>query len=90
HERPLYLMKKSLLKEDEALYGKCVNLYRVRNHLVHKGAPKATLGYELSQKNAKDAIKCALDVFRWFGVRYEYAIPFGDSLVKASEAVRRP
>ncbi|MDD5226064.1 MAG: hypothetical protein PHV97_02635 [Candidatus Omnitrophica bacterium] len=82
HERPLYLMRKSLLKDDQTLYQKCISLYKIRNHLVHKGAPETNLAYQLDGENAKNAIECALSVFKWFGVKTRYVSPFDCSFVE--------
>lgn len=84
HERPLYLIRKSLLKDNQALYQKCLDLYKIRNHLVHKGIPEKKLAYQLNGENAQSAIECALSVFKWFGVKDYYIFPDDHSFIKLS------
>lgn len=82
HERPLYLLKKSLLIDKQAIYTKAVELYKVRNHIVHKGRPLDNISFELNKENAETAINCAFEIFKWFGIKTNYFLPFKYDFIK--------
>jgi hypothetical protein len=78
HERPLYLLNKSLLIDNEPLYQNARKLYRTRNKIVHRGEPspeEETSHFSLNQADARTAIECAIEVFKWFDEHDEYMIP---------------
>jgi hypothetical protein len=78
HERPLYLLKKSLLIENEQLYQTARKLYRTRNKIVHRGEPPTgddTSYFEMREADALTALECSIQIFRWFGETGEYTIP---------------
>jgi hypothetical protein len=78
HERPLYILSKSLLVDNESLYQTARKLYRTRNKIVHRGEPPAgedATYFEMNQPDALAAIECAIEVFKWFGERGRYVIP---------------
>lgn len=79
HQLPLYLLRRSLLVEDERLYQNARKLYATRNKIVHRGElsndEKPSSYLPISEMGAREAIECAIGLFRWFGVPEEYIIP---------------
>lgn len=78
HQLPLYLLRRSLLVEDEKLYQNARKLYATRNKIVHRGelANDETSSYlPISETGAREAIECAIGLFRWFGVSEGYIVP---------------
>jgi hypothetical protein len=70
HERPLYLMGKSLLVERPETYRRARMLYSTRNKIVHRGELSegdATQCFSLTSRDAWTALCCVADIFRWFG-----------------------
>lgn len=70
HELPLYVMRRSLLQDDEALYNSALKLQESRNVLVHRGTsagPNDTFPATLA--GARAALGVAKRVFQWFGER---------------------
>jgi hypothetical protein len=70
HERPLYLMGKSLLVERPETYRRARMLYATRNKIVHRGEiceDDATQCFSLTSSDAWTALRCVADIFRWFG-----------------------
>lgn len=79
HERPLYLLRQSLLAENEQLYRKALKLYGTRNKIVHKGDltnNQNSSYFEISMAGASEAIKCAANLFQWFGITEVYPLPY--------------
>src|SRR6202007_2360917 len=81
HEASLYILHKSLLVEDEALYQKAKRLYETRNDLAHSGEvdekePNAT--YALDQNGSIAALRTAIGVFSWLGERADFPLPILD------------
>lgn len=72
HEKPLYILGKSLLLDDHDLYTKALQLNQTRNNLVHRGEVSTgnknalNLNYD---DDAFEAIRIANKVFNWFGVK---------------------
>lgn len=80
HERPLYLLKKSLLVENDVLYKTALKLYKTRNKIAHHGEPPTDNGdhyFVMNYSSALEAVKCAVDIFKWFGISDPYFIPTG-------------
>lgn len=81
HEQPLYIFKRSLLVEDEQLYQTANKLHKTRNNIVHQGEnptdPKPNSCIPISRKGALEAINCAINVLKWFGVpdAYSFILP---------------
>jgi hypothetical protein len=78
HERPLYLLRRSLLTENEQLYRKALKLYSTRNKIVHKGDltnNQNSSYFEISMAGAIEAIKCAAKLFEWFDIKEIYPLP---------------
>jgi hypothetical protein len=74
---PLYIVGKSLLKENEGLYTKAICLYKTRNKIVHRGiVPEDESNLlNLNFKDATTGIQTALNVCSWFGLKEHYSIP---------------
>ena len=70
HERPLYLLKRSLLHDDQGLFRTALDVYKARNKLVHRG--EVGDGHKLSiavdTQGAENAAACAAKVLEWFGL----------------------
>jgi hypothetical protein len=77
HERPLYLLQRSLMVEDQELYRVARELYKTRNKIVHRGGVATSESGTLqeSQEGAEAALNCAVKIFRWFGVESDYVFP---------------
>ena len=79
HQLPLYLLRRSLLVEDERLYQNARKLYATRNKIVHRGElsndENLSSYLPISEVGAREAIECTVGLFRWFGVPEEYTIP---------------
>jgi hypothetical protein len=67
HEAPLYLLRRSMLDEDQALYQSCSRLYGQRNRLGHGKARKPE-DISLDNAGSLEALTIAIDAFRWFGI----------------------
>jgi hypothetical protein len=69
HEAPLYLMRRSLLKEFPTLYAKARALYGTRNRLSHGQTvePNNEKLLQIDQEGAISAAATAVAVFDWFG-----------------------
>jgi len=83
HERSLYILKRSLLIEDESLYHHAMKLYKTRNKIVHQGdlpSGDETAYFPVNKTGALEAINCAISLFKWFGVAAEYILPSTTSL----------
>jgi hypothetical protein len=81
HERPLYLLRKSLLVDDESLYNRCIKLHQMRNSIVHKSENLDNTIDKLNQENAAAAIKCATEVFKWLIIKEKYSLPFNEGFL---------
>jgi hypothetical protein len=83
HELSLYVLRRSLLVENEALYADAKRLYSTRNQLVHsgelsEGSPSSP--YPIDSKGALAAVKTVAGIFVWLGLRGDFAIPGQDFL----------
>ncbi len=68
HERPLYLLKRSLMVDEPELYRKALQLRATRNKIAHEGAPPADQRYfALDHAGSAEGLATALAVLRWFG-----------------------
>jgi len=89
HEAPLYLINKSILLENEALYKDLIKLYNTRNKIVHLGAPVVHSPdhfIELNSKGAFAALKMAIAVFNWVG-NFDYDFMVEEKFISLKEAV---
>jgi len=78
HERPLYLLKRSLCVDNQQLYQTALKLYRSRNKIVHRGEPpggEQMSYFGINQPDALTAIECAIEIFKWFGEPDKYVAP---------------
>jgi hypothetical protein len=68
HERPLYLLGRSLMVEDAATFTNAQKLRNTRNKLAHIGeVPANTETFELSARGATAGLATAISVLKWFG-----------------------
>lgn len=78
HELPIYIFKRSLLEEDGRLYETANRLHKTRNNIVHQGdnptTPKPNSCIPINRLGALEAINCAINVFKWFGVPDTYSL----------------
>jgi hypothetical protein len=77
HEVSLYLVGKSLLLDDEALYQKITKLYRTRNKIAHLGEPPTggQSTFEMNEKDSLEVVKSAIKVFEWLDVQTGFHLP---------------
>lgn len=74
HEKPLYLLGKSILLDDENLYNDALKVYTTRNKIVHMGEPDPSNANVISidLDGARMAFNTAVKVFKWMGIeRYK-------------------
>jgi hypothetical protein len=89
HEGALYVLGKSLLVEDEALFQRVQCLRATRNKIVHEGEPPESPSNQylsLDIRGSSDALNCVDAVFRWLGVGYDYGL-YERGLVELSQSV---
>ncbi len=68
HERPLYLLGRSLLIDEPDNYRQALTLYGTRNKIAHRGmSPEGEKYLPLSAEGARQGLRIAIDVFRWLG-----------------------
>jgi len=70
HERPLYLMGRSLLSDHPETYRHALMLYATRNKIGHRGElseGNMARSFALNEEDAWVALCCVADIFRWFG-----------------------
>jgi hypothetical protein len=78
HEAPLYLLRRSMLIEQQDLYYRGVKLYSTRNKIVH-GQEAWVKGdvLPLDYAGAFEAIETAVLMFKWFGAGAGFVFPEG-------------
>ncbi len=79
HELPLYVLRRSLLVEDETLFHRAKRLYKTRNKIVHAGKIDNSRGgehytFEMSLTR-NDALNTAIKIFSWLGMRANFILP---------------
>ena len=74
HERPLYLLGRSLLVEDHGMYQRLRRLYRTRNAIVHSAQAKPD-DYPLNEDSSREAIEVVLALLRWLRLAEDFSIP---------------
>lgn len=72
HEQPLYVMRRSLRVEQQALYDELLAVHKARNELAHGASPNSRTGVPLDHLGARRAIDSALRAFAWFGASGRY------------------
>jgi hypothetical protein len=88
HERPLYLMGRSLRVECPETYRRARMLYSTRNKIVHRGElseDDMTQCFSLTHGDAWAALCCVADIFRWFG---EQSIIYPDNRLVKVQFIR--
>jgi hypothetical protein len=81
HERPLYLLGRSLLQDDEPLYRRALRLYATRNKIVHRGVHAGDEQHlPISREGSAEAIDAATGTLAWLGDHGPY-VPARDLVV---------
>ncbi len=76
HERPLYLLGRSLLVDDAETYRVARMLYQTRNRLAHRGTHDENEKFFPLTKDGSDAaISAAIKTLRWLGDSGPYVLP---------------
>jgi hypothetical protein len=78
HELSLYLLGRSLMVDNRALYLQARSLYTTRNNLVHSGVIEDSASanlYSLDQQGSFKALETVKNVLRWLGVDTEIQLP---------------
>jgi hypothetical protein len=78
HELSLYVLRRSLLAEDQALYADAKRLYSTRNQLVHSGGlveNETNPPLRLDLAGAMTALKTTAALFSWLGLRDDFPLP---------------
>jgi hypothetical protein len=89
HELSLYVLRRSLLAEDQALYVDAKRLYSTRNQLVHSGGlaeNETNPPLRLDAGGAMTALKTAAALFSWLGLRDDFPLPDGRFVSYPSQA----
>jgi hypothetical protein len=89
HERPLYVLRRSLLIDQQDLYHNAMKLHSTRNKIAHQGEIPIggeTSYFGITKPDAQAAIECAINLFKWFGVSDEYIIPT-DKLINLKDFI---
>ena len=78
HSVPLALTGRSLLRDNKDLYDRAIQVYEIRNRVVHKDLvfKDEFLPRFFGCDEAIEAIRCAIQLADWFGVGDNYAHPF--------------
>jgi hypothetical protein len=78
HERPLYLLGRSILVEKPEVYRLARQLYSTRNKIVHRGTvPDDQKFFPLNHTGSSEGLVAAIEVFKWFGEIGPYVIGHG-------------
>lgn len=93
HRQALETLGRSLLQDNPSLYQMVEKLYRTRNKLVHVGSIPATDDFfqidsieaRTMGKDALTALRCANDIFQWFGETDNFIPPRGFEIVQEPE-----
>jgi hypothetical protein len=78
NELALYVLRRSLLIENETLYQKAKRLHSTRNKLAHAGAvdePESNATFALDESGSMEALETALALFSWLGERADFPLP---------------
>jgi hypothetical protein len=78
NEVTLYVLRRSLLCENEDLYQRALRLYSTRNELAHSGVLKEDnpdKTYSLDLQGSLKSLKTTLDLFSWLRLRADFALP---------------
>jgi hypothetical protein len=89
HELSLYVLRRSLLADDQRLYAEAKSLYSTRNQVVHSGGlaeGDSNPPYPLDARGAMAALKTAVGLFSWLGIRDDFPLPDGGFVSYPSQA----
>ena len=89
HELPLYVLRRSLLAEDQALYADAKRLYSTRNQVVHSGAlveNETNQHFRLDAGGAMAALQTAAALFSWLKLKEDFPLPDGEFVSYPSQA----
>lgn len=78
NELALYVLRRSLISENEDLYVRALRMYNTRNQLAHAGElDESSLdkAYRLAPKGSMLVLKTAIDLFAWLGERADFSLP---------------
>jgi hypothetical protein len=87
HELAFYVLRRSLLAENEALYLKAIRLYLTRNKLAHAGVlneGETQQTYPLDNIGSSAALRTSLELFSWLGERADFPLPMVGLVVPES------
>jgi hypothetical protein len=77
HEGALYILKRSLLVENQVLFRQAKRLRATRNKIVHQGEPPelATDQYlSIDRDGSAEALNCTKTVLDWLGIAERYTL----------------
>jgi hypothetical protein len=89
HELSLYVLRRSLLAEDQALYADAKRLYSTRNQLVHSGGlveNETNPPLRLDSGGAMTALQTATALFSWLKLKGDFPLPDGEFVSYPSQA----
>jgi hypothetical protein len=72
HEQPLYVMRRSMRVEQQALYDELLAVHKARNELAHGAPQNSGVGLPVDHVGARRAIDSALRAFAWFAASGRY------------------
>lgn len=78
HELSLYVLRKSLLAENETLFQNAKRLYKTRNSIVHAGKvddSNEIPPFPLDRRGSYDALRTAKEAMSWLGVCPNAVLP---------------
>ena len=78
HELSLYVLRRSLLLEDESLFQRAKRLYATRNKIVHSGelTEEDTMKFHtFDETGSMEALLTAVHLFSWLGQRASFSLP---------------
>jgi hypothetical protein len=90
HELSLYVLRRSLLAENQELYADAKRLYSTRNQLVHSGGlaeNETNPPLRLDAGGAMTALQTAIAVFSWLKLRNDFPLPDGEFVAYPSQAI---
>lgn len=80
HERPLYLMKRSLLLDNQELYRRLLKLYRTRNSIIHNSTKPKDI-YAIGQDSAEECLAALMQLLDWLGFPSDFHLPWNQLLL---------
>ncbi len=89
HELSLYVLRRSLLAENQGLYADAKRPYSTRNQLVHSGGlvdNETNPPLRLDAAGAMTALETATALFSWLKLRNDFPLPDGEFVAYPSQA----